>query len=506
MKRQLIINGILNILGVFWGIGVSFFITPYLVRHLGSNAYGIWVLAMSFSLSSGYLALLDFGFLTSVVKFIAAHHARNDLLALNQVFSAAMLLYCCLGGAAAILIIVFVTFFLQSTFNIPAQWFSIAQSLLYIFTIQTVLEFPSMVLIASFQGLQRYDLLRLIEFTRLTLYAVLVVVFVGRGHGVLTLGWIAVAVSIFRLGGLGILLKRALPALRITSFSRRVFNEVMKFSAQVFVLRVNAVIYNQMDKAIIGIILVSTLLTDYDIANKVRALVLAASTSISTLMVPAASYLGAQEDHSRLRILFYQGTKYTLVIVLPLVITILILSPSLITLWIGPEYDYLAGLVRLAVIYIFWLALTLTGYNMLIGVGEIKTLLVVQSATTAVNLLISIWLTPSLGVAGVMWGTVIGSLLAFVPYMLIFGRAFGIHWEELIRTVIIPAYGIAAVFGGVLVLAVSLWGQPQTFRQLVWLGTVSGGIYVMGFFALGITASERRALLGILNLKRFANQ
>ncbi|TEU13607.1 MAG: hypothetical protein E3J21_18180, partial [Anaerolineales bacterium] len=407
---------------------------------------------------------------------------------------------------AGLLIVVFVTFFLQSTFNIPVEWFSVAQTLLYVFTIQTVLEFPSMVLIATLQGLQRYDLLCLIEFARLSVYVVLVVVFIGRGYGVLGLGWIAVIVSIFRLGGLTILLKRALPVLRITSFTRTVFYEVIRFSAQIFVLRVNAVIYNQMDKAIIGIMLVSTLLTDYDIANKVRALLLAASSSISTLMVPAASYLEAQGDRNRLRILFYQGTKYTLVIALPLVIAVLVLAPSLITLWVGAKYAYLAGLVRLAVVYIFWLALAMTGYNMMIGTGEIKTLLVVQSATTVINLLISVWLTPYLGVAGVMWGTLIGTLLAFVPYMYMFGRALNIRWEELIRTVIVPTYGIAGVFGGILILAVSLWGQPQTLWQLAWLGTVSGGMYVMGILTLGTTASERKTLLGTLNLKRFADQ
>jgi O-antigen/teichoic acid export membrane protein len=506
MKRQLIINGIVNMFGVFWGLGVSFFITPYLVRHLGSEAYGLWVLALSFSLASGYLALLDFGFLTSVVKFVAAHHARNDIPALSQVFSAAMLLYCCMGGVAGLLIVVFVTFFLESTFNIPVEWFSIAQTLLYIFTIQTVLEFPSLVFIATLQGLQRYDLLRLVEFARLSLYVVLVVVFIGRGYGVLALGWIAVVVGIFRLGGLTILLRRTLPALRIRSFTRAVLYGIVRFSAQVFVLRINAVIYNQMDKAIIGIMLVSTLLTDYDIANKIRALLLAAASSISTLMVPAASYLDAQGDDKQIRILFYQGTKYTLVIALPLAIAVLVLAPSLITLWVGAEYVYLAGLVRLAVVYVFWIGLTMTGHNMLIGTGEIKTLLVVQTLATMINLLISLWLTPLLGVAGVMWGTLIGSLLAFVPLMYLLARAFQIRWEELIRSVIVPTYGIAGVFGGVLILAVSLWGQPQTFWQLAWMGTVSGGIYVIGVFTLGTTASERKTLLATLSLKRFANQ
>jgi len=456
-------------------------------------------------MSSGYLALLDFGFSTAIVKFVARHHARDDIAALNQVFSAAMLLYCCLGGVAFAFIVIFATFFLQSTFNIPPAWFSAAQSLLYIFAIRTALEFLLMVLTATLQGLQRYDLIKLVELTRLTLYVMLVVIFLGRGYGVLILGWITLVVMVFQLSASTLLLKHALPTLRIAPFTRTAIGELVKFSAQVFVLRINAVVYNQMDKVIIGIFLMSTLLTDYDIANKVRAMVLAAITSISTLVVPAASYLEARDDHDRLRTLFHQGTKYTLAIALPLVVAILILSPSLITLWVGAEYSYLAGLVRLTVIYLSWLALTVIGYNMLIGTGQIKPLLVVQTITTLINLVVSLWLAPSQGVAGVMWGTLVGTLLAFGPYLYIFGRAFEIRWGEFIRTVIVPAYGTATMLGGILLLAVWLWGQPQTFWQLAWLVGVSGGVYVMGLFVLGTSASERKVLLGAI-ARRLANQ
>jgi O-antigen/teichoic acid export membrane protein len=295
-----------------------------------------------------------------------------------------------------------------------------------------------------------------------------------------------------------VLLKHVLPTLRIVPFTRDTVGELVRFSAQIFVLRINAVVYNQMDKVIIGVFLVSTLLTDYDIANKVRAMVLAVISSVSVLAVPAASYLEARDDHDRLRSLFYQGTKYTLMIALPSVVSILILSPSLITLWVGAEYSYLVGLVRLTVIYLSWFPLVVTGYNMLIGTGQIKPLLVVQTITTLINLLVSIWLTPPLGVAGVMWGTLVGNLLAFGPYMVILGRTFAVQWGEFVRTVIVPVYASAIVFGTVLLLAVRLWGQPQTFWQLAWLGGVSGGIYVVGLFVLGTSASERKALLEII--------
>ncbi len=47
-----------------WGayvlaMGVNFFLSPYVVRHLGNTGYGVWTLILSLT---GYLGLLDLAF------------------------------------------------------------------------------------------------------------------------------------------------------------------------------------------------------------------------------------------------------------------------------------------------------------------------------------------------------------------------------------------------------------------------------------------------------------
>jgi hypothetical protein len=59
---------LLNYLGVIVVSGVGFFLTPYLIRHLGATNYGVMALSTSMI---GYASLLDFGIGISVMKLIA---------------------------------------------------------------------------------------------------------------------------------------------------------------------------------------------------------------------------------------------------------------------------------------------------------------------------------------------------------------------------------------------------------------------------------------------------
>ena len=52
---------------------VPFFLTPFVVRHLGTVQYGLWILAVS---TVSYLALLDLGLRSAVIRFVSKAEAE----------------------------------------------------------------------------------------------------------------------------------------------------------------------------------------------------------------------------------------------------------------------------------------------------------------------------------------------------------------------------------------------------------------------------------------------
>lgn len=501
MKRRLVLNTLLNALGTGWGFLISLTLTPFLIHVLGREAYGTWILVTSFSVVSGYLSLLDFGFQTSIVKFVAEHYARGETDALHQVIGAGLYLFAILGAVAAVALFLFAQLFLTQVFSIPPDLAGVTRLLLDLLAVQVLFEFPGLIFSGILEGLQRYDLLRGIEITRLGLYALILVVLLLGGYGLIALGITTLFIAMIRTLVLGWLTWRLLPGLRLpTKIPSRVLRRIASFSGQIFVLRINAVVFNQMDKAIIGALLVSTLLTDYDIANKIQNLVLASLTFTSSLMVPAASQLHALNDKVRLQELFLKGTKYTLAICLPIGVSAFVLAPSLITVWIGSDYAYDATITRLFVSYLFLTPAVVVGYNMMIGMGLVRPLLWIQIITTGINLAVSIVLTPRIGVAGVICGTLVGTTLASIPYLRHSLRAMGVPWGLYWRRSLVPTYPLAIALG-ILLYVGDRWFGPRNLWVLGTLELVALAIYGVLFAWFSLDADERKTFLGVAALK-----
>jgi len=65
-------------------------LTPFLVRNLGIEVFGLWGLAVSLT---DWIQLLDFGLREAILKFAAAHQARADAPAVRRLADAALWIY-----------------------------------------------------------------------------------------------------------------------------------------------------------------------------------------------------------------------------------------------------------------------------------------------------------------------------------------------------------------------------------------------------------------------------
>lgn len=486
MKRTLTRNTIINMLNVGWGLAFALILPPFVIRTLGKETYGIWVLVTSFSVLTGYLSVLDLGLQTAIVKYVAEHHARAEYTLLNQLVGNALTAYLLLGSLSGIGLALFATFGLQ-VFHIPPQLVATTRLLLYILSVQVFFEFPGLAFSGVLEGLQRYDALRLIDMLRLLIYALLVFFALARGYGVIALGLITALMMIGRVIVMQVISKRLLPSLSFAvRFDGQTIRHILGFTGKILVIRINAVIYNQMDKAIIGILLISTLLTDYDIANKIHSLVLTSLSLISALLVPTASGLAAQANQAGLRKLFLRATKYTAALCLPTTIGAMLLAKYIIRYWIGPEYVYNTGLTQLFLIYLLFTVLVPVGQNMMIGMDQFAPMLLILVITTIINLVFSIVLTYFVGIAGVVLGTLIGTALAAYPYLRHFLSILQISWGDFTKQVLLRTYPQALLCAAVLFLVVQIRAPGNLLEVAVW----GGGTELFYLFLFGLSGLE----------------
>ena len=74
-KKRFAFNVLTNWVATAVNMVVPFFLTPFVVHHLGPLQYGIWILAVSIV---SYLALLDLGLRSAVIRFVSKANAQGQ--------------------------------------------------------------------------------------------------------------------------------------------------------------------------------------------------------------------------------------------------------------------------------------------------------------------------------------------------------------------------------------------------------------------------------------------
>jgi O-antigen/teichoic acid export membrane protein len=496
MLKRLAGNTVLNIASYVVRIAVSFVLTPILIGRLGRESYGVWVLGNSLVIA-GALSILDLGISGAVVRFVAAAAARDDRREVSSVINGALLAYFIIGIVACSVVHAIRIYWFVRVFAVPPSQAPAANALLAILAWQLLLTFPAIALAGTIEGLQRYDLLRVLDIGQSLVFAVFAGIIVSVSPNVVWLGWLLFGLSAARSATAFVLLRKVCATWSISAgTSAATLRKIFVFSAQLLGVRVNALVYNNIDKMIIGILLSSTVLADYDVVYRLYALGLVSLSFVSQLVVPAASDLDARGDTERLTRLKFWATKMTVAICCPVAVTTMILAEPILRYWIGPAFVQNVLAVRLFVGYLVLWALVPVGYNILIGTGRVFQLLWVQIPTTILNLALSILLAPTLGIVGVIIGTVVGNAVAFCFYVPMFFGTTAAELGRFFRNVIARSYIWVAVSG--VALAGLVWRRPpQSLAETGVMWACSIGLFWSLYLLFGTDDDERRALNGL---------
>src|ERR1700733_11694784 len=102
-SERFVANVIWNWLGMFSSLGAAFLLTPYMLRRLGDQRYGMW--SLTYSLID-YCWLLEMGFRSATLNFVAFYHAKSDQETANSVINTSLIYFTCVGLLVGFLSIV----------------------------------------------------------------------------------------------------------------------------------------------------------------------------------------------------------------------------------------------------------------------------------------------------------------------------------------------------------------------------------------------------------------
>jgi O-antigen/teichoic acid export membrane protein len=497
---RLVANVVGSSLGQFSTAIVGLVLTPLLIRQLGNEAFGLWVLAGSLL---GFVGLLDLGVASAVVKYVAEFEARDDHQAAREAVSTAFAIHLLLGLVAGCLVLLGGNIGLGHL-GIDDALMPPARTTLAIVALTLGVSLPLDLLGALLLGYQRYDLANGVNVAATVGSAAASAAVVLSGGGLVELALVSLCTSVT-----SDLLKFALarsvsPHLRLSPrFIRRGrMREILRLSFWLSFFKLALRFFDHADAVLIGFFLSAAAITPYTIGMKLASGVSYISGPMVNVFFPLSSSLQARYDRRGLHRLLIEGTRLALALTLPAVLFLLVFGHAVVERWVGPGHE--ASEPILAAFLAIYLLGTVqqTAATILRGIGRPEALTLVVVAEGASNLALSIVLIPRLGILGAALGTLLPSVvscIAVIPWLAC--RSVRLSpWQFFRQSVVPPCIPVPPLLAA-LWLAAGLLSAPSV-PTLLATAALSALLYAALYLGLGVGAADRleyrRQLVGLL--------
>ncbi len=475
------------------GMLVSFFLAPFVVHSLGNVYYGIWALISEFT---GYLWLLDFGVRESVIKFVAQYHATDRRDELVATVNGALYLY---SGVALVTLVAVgaMVFALPFIFNIPPDSVGTARTALSLTGTQIALSFVFNVFTGVLMGLQRFYLVSRLGILFSLGRALLTVLALWAGQGIVALAAINLGVStivnlvVFRFARIH------LPyyAPRLSLPSRERVRQIVGYAKYVVAHNVGQKIVFATDSIVIGVFLPVSMLTYWAIPGSLVNYLRQMMLMMAAVLNPISSDLDAKQDSARLRALFLDASKAAVLIGLPICIGFIVLGTRFVGLWMGPSFASLSGsvLAILGLAQLVGLPAHCVG-SVLYGLGRHRIIAVTRGVEAAANLALSVVLVRKIGLIGVALGTLIPHVVVAVGVLPVaMRRVLGISLRDYYVSTYFRPF-LAAVPFTAACYVVDRFVSPASLRSFVPVMVLTLVAYAVPCWYLALTVAERRAV------------
>jgi len=498
-------NVLSNWLNIPVRVAYGLIITPIMVRALDTELYGVWSFVNGLLM---YSDLLYVGLGSAVIKYVAQHRANNDQPAINRLISV-------VGGIYGVIGIICFAVMSAMSAVVPhifaeplsADAARAASSTCVLLGAQLFFIFVGSAFSGLICGHDRYDLVNMAGLATVGLRFLAIPLILASGHDPLfRLALLTCSAAALQTLTLAAIAFRLVPRLSVGVVRWRVaeLRMLYGFGVQSFFIILAVRIVSFTDTTIIGIMLGASSVALYALPLQLMEYGRTVVGGFTGVWLPRLTLLTTRGDMASMREAYLSANRIACFLTSWLGATVMTLGPAFLNRWVGDEFGTPAQWVlSFLAIAAFGQVLSthapLGFYQALHLVSFPAKVLMLEAL---LNLGLSIWLAPRLGITGVALATALPavcvSAVLLPPYLCR-------HLELPVRT-----FFVAAVLPGGLMFvanAVVLWLSglvitAHSYPAIVARAALSIPVGVLVFFAT-FPPQERKAVGELLsNLRK----
>jgi O-antigen/teichoic acid export membrane protein len=472
--KSLLSNATWSLLATVWFTVASFFLTPFLIAHLGTDYYGLWILIMAIS---GMMGIMDLGLGEATVRYVAYYYGRGDMGGINRAVGATLSIYL-VTGLLGWAVLFYGSPWFASLLAIPPEDLDLAASLLRLTAVNFGLMIASGAYGAIPKALQRYDIDTKIMIAQSVFQLAGTVTIVLAGLGVYELVLWSLVATVIRQFVNVLVAKHLIPSLRLSpSPSRAGLREVFSYGFFASLTQGLSTVAGHADRLLLGALISASAVAHLSVPKN---LVLRGTNAVSTAGAALFPRFSAIGDDQAARRLFLHATWSMLCATIVLFVPMTVLLPDFLCLWVGPEFAQQSA--RAGQIFAFSCILRgafMPAHRLFQGKGKPQYITAWYLGSSLTNLGLNLLLIPAFGLVGAAYTYVFMLFWGILALLFAWRQVLrSASWRFLVRAVVLP-------------IALGLVGLALAFtvRSAVpspgWLGLILlGAAFVIGTAAL----------------------
>lgn len=501
--NQIKAGAVLNYAIVGLHILTGLLYTPYMLRCLGQNEYGLYSLVASVI---SYLTLLDFGFGSAIVRYTAKIRAlgtKADEWRLYGMFLCGYSLIGVLVTICGLLLYVNVDRMFDRTMT-PEE-LTQARVMMILMVGNLAITFPFSVFGSIITAYEKFVFQRVLTIARILLSTAVLVAVLAMGYRAVAL---VVVQTVFSVSTLLINVIYCRYRLRIkvwfTQFNFSLLKEIMIFSWWNFLGAIVDRIYWSTGQFVLGIYCGNIAVAVFSVAIMLMNLYMSMSTSLTSVLLPKITVMATdKKNDAEISNLFIRAGRLQFCVMALILSGFIIFGHSFIMLWAGSGYEQSYIITLLFYLVLLCPLIQNIGITILQARGQMKFRSLVYVAISIVCLITQVLLASTYGAIGCAIATTGSLLLGQCVVMNIYYKkkqriAIGTFWRQIGRMAIVP---IVLSLIGIFVMQQI---KVTTWLQLAILVVVFLFVYLPVFWQFSMGNYERAqlgALLAKLGIK-----
>lgn len=498
-KYALFLNSLTRVLLLLVGVIIAFVMSPVIVHGLGNHNYGIWELLGTLV---SYLALLELGTGSAMVRYIADSLSRKDLIALQQIFNTGLFALIGMG----MLSLLFCSFFMLR----PEYLLSLGVSgriqeyslVLLILGLNLSIKLPEIAVISYSFGLQAHrfiDILRIIilimtnvaiyqiiiaGWDRLMVWMSLVTLFSTICESILVTCWIVFVDRRIRI--------------KISFFSLSILKKFFEYGSKNMTLIAAELMVRKLVNFVIAYTSGVGQIVYFVISNRLVEYAQSVGLALVSPLIPYFADTAGRGDQTALQQSWFQITRICQIITFGIWVAMVGLGEPFIRVWMGEDYANRGEIVFYILCIGLFSQTIASNSNQLLQSLNKHGLLALYVAILALGFfLASIGLGWRWNIEGVA-AAVSGFNIAFASIEIILaGRSTNVSVFSYLRATLIRFIIPIIVTGGVFICQ-RLVAYPKSYGELLLHSILPCIIYLATVWLIVLDPFEKKLIWNII--------